>query len=93
MYWYGICTTNYFIFLIDMPSSDEAKQQRIALLLHASICSFGSTEMGGEGQLCPTLLNCLAVKCLYTHIHECIFEMCDYPHCSSSKFIMSHFYY
>jgi len=32
------------------------------------------------------------MKALDQHIHECMSEPCNYPHCSSSKFIMSHFY-
>jgi hypothetical protein len=82
---------SFFIFLTDMSSSDKAKQQHITLLLHASKCPFGSAETGGNGQVFSTLTNCLEMKSLAKHIHKCISKLCDYPNCSSSKFIMSCF--
>ena len=83
---------SFFIFLTDMSSSDKAKQQHITLLLHASKCPFGCAVTGGNGQVCPTLPNCVEMKALDKHIYKCMSKPCDYPHCSSSKFIMSHFY-
>jgi hypothetical protein len=77
----------------DELSKTKMKQQRILLLRHASKCPFGSTEDGGNGQICPTAPNCPSMKRLWKHIVSCTEanNRCTYPHCNSSKYVMSHY--
>ena len=65
-------------------SSIKKMQERLLILHHASRCPHKYGR-------CPLGENCKEFQCLLLHFHTCIGTSCTWPHCQSSKKLLSHF--
>jgi hypothetical protein len=61
------------------------QQQRLVLLHHAKICA------SPLGQ-CPDTPRCAKMKEVWMHIQNCREKECPFPHCTSSRNVLSHFH-
>lgn len=61
------------------------QQRRLLLLHHATLCRI---EIG---QNCPVSTRCSETKKVCFHIENCRDEKCVFPHCVSSRYLISHF--
>jgi len=64
--------------------SIKKMQERLLILHHASRCPHKYGR-------CPLGENCKEFQCLLLHFHTCIGTSCTWPHCQSSKKLLSHF--
>lgn len=62
------------------------QQQRLLFLRHASKCQHVNDK-------CPQgYANCKGMKDLWKHIASCREQRCQYPHCVSSRYVLSHYH-
>ena len=61
------------------------RQKRLLLLQHSAQC----TVVEGE---CSRTSQCADMKALWRHIERCEATDCDYAHCISSRYVLSHFH-
>mmetsp|Transcript_16363 Transcript_16363/g.23991 ORF Transcript_16363/g.23991 Transcript_16363/m.23991 type:complete len:192 (+) Transcript_16363:170-745(+) len=67
-------------------------QRIIVLLRHASRCSWKHEGGCSHGMVCPISKHCFELKKLRKHIMSCREgRACNYPHCVSSRFVLSHY--
>ncbi|CAK9098049.1 Histone acetyltransferase HAC1 [Durusdinium trenchii] len=73
------------------PSTDPRQvllqqQQRLLLLRHASKCPVQPPNV------CPYTSHCKQMKLLWAHIAKCQNNACPFPHCVSSRYVLSHYH-
>jgi TAZ zinc finger len=68
-------------------SLTERKRERLIELYHASNCAHNEHA----NSPCPVSSRCSDMKALWCHMEGCNNRKCGYPHCSSSRTILSHF--
>ncbi len=61
------------------------RQKRLLLLQHSAQC----TVVEGE---CSRTSQCADMKALWRHIERCEATDCEYAHCISSRYVLSHFH-
>lgn len=59
------------------------QQQRLLLLQHVMECPVTDAE-------CPTTPLCASMKKVWQHIIYCKAPQCTFPHCKSSRYVLSH---
>jgi E1A/CREB-binding protein len=65
------------------------QQQRLLYLRHASRCTHPPNSPG----CCPQgYAACGPMKALWEHIAGCRDQCCPYPHCVSSRYVLSHYH-
>jgi len=68
-----------------MPNDKESfKARRLLLLRHAAKCA-------NEDGHCTITPHCPQMKRLWGHIVHCKDKKCKFPHCTSSRYILSHY--
>lgn len=78
--------------------SIRAKQKRLLLVRHATKCRLSLSSSGSSSttedycgrKKCPIPLQCAKVKRLCAHIVTCKDDFCTFPHCVSTRYIISH---
>lgn len=71
-----------------LTKEEEIKRQkraRLFLLRHASKCR----SKPGE---CERTTHCDEAKALWEHLPNCKDKKCKYPHCFSSKYVLTHYH-
>ena len=78
---------------IDKAQTNEVlrrQQERLCLLRHASICHDNTEETTSSVVKCE-LPYCPEMKVLWKHICDCDNRVCEFNHCISSRYVLSHY--